>query len=101
MASHEPNNAELPPTPRQLEALQASLMYGSQKAAAHQMGISPQQLKNHLTRLYKRLDVVSMPEAAIALGWLRIPGYPAPLTVEPLLYPIRQHLKAIERLLPR
>ncbi len=61
-----------PPTPRELQVLAASLRAGSTKAAAHELGISDATVRNHLSRLYGRLDVDCMSQAAAALGWLDV-----------------------------
>ena len=64
----------LGPTPGQLVAFRAYVETGSQKAAAHQCGIRVQTVKNHMLNLYRRLGVGGAMEAAMALGWITLPG---------------------------
>lgn len=61
------------PTEREKQCLANALLYGQSEAAAR-LDISAQTLKNHLTNLYARLGAESYADAAIALGWLDIPG---------------------------
>lgn len=61
------------PTARQLQVLAVYLRQASCKAAAHDLGLSEQTVRNHLSRLYGRLDVQCASQAAIALGWLAVP----------------------------
>lgn len=61
--------------PRVEEAVRLAV-YG-QKEAAHQMGVSVQTVKNHLSIAYHLLGVGSLVEAYLVLGWLRIPGVDA------------------------
>lgn len=62
------------PTDRQLAALRAYLAAGSVKDAARNLGIAPQTMKNHLASVYADLGVGSALEAALTLGWLRLPN---------------------------
>lgn len=57
-------------TPRQLQIVKVTARLGSHKLAAFEMGISHQTLKNHLTSVYAKLEVGSLPEALYLL-WLR------------------------------
>jgi hypothetical protein len=50
--------------------MEAYARLGNQKAAAHELGISCQTLKNHLSSLYYRLNVGGAMEALHALGWI-------------------------------
>ena len=61
------------PTPHDLRVLAACLRLG-QKGAAHELGMSVQNVKNTCSLLYAKLEVCSATEAAIALGWLSLPG---------------------------
>jgi DNA-binding NarL/FixJ family response regulator len=61
------------PTARELEVLAACLRQGSQKAAAYELGIAVQTVKNTTSGLYRKLDVDSAGGAAEALGWLTLP----------------------------
>ena len=66
-------------TPAQLNAFRAYVQTGSQKEAAHVLGIAVPTLKNNLCALYARLGVTGAMEAAAALGWVSLPGEePAP-----------------------
>jgi len=60
-------------TPRQREVLLAYLRTGSHKAAAHQLGMPIQSVKNHLSAAYGVLGVDNILGAAKAIGWLRVP----------------------------
>jgi DNA-binding CsgD family transcriptional regulator len=62
------------PTPRQLRVMEAYVRTGSQKAVAHECGISIQTVKNHMAGLYARLDAACMMEALTKLGWVALPG---------------------------
>ena len=67
------------PTPAQLNAFRAYVQAGSQKEAAHVLGIALPTLKCHMTALYAALGVNGAMEAATALGWVTLPGDgPAP-----------------------
>jgi DNA-binding NarL/FixJ family response regulator len=60
-------------TPRDLEVLRA---YGEEELytrAAHRLGIKPNTVRNHLSRLYRLLDVEGATGAYKVLGWLQIP----------------------------
>lgn len=61
------------PTARELEVLAAMLRRGSAKEAAHELGIATETVRNHASRLYLKLGVDSQSQAAIALGWLKVP----------------------------
>jgi DNA-binding NarL/FixJ family response regulator len=62
-----------PPTPRDLEIFTSVCRSGSQKQAAYELGVSLQTVKNHCTKLYRRLGVASQLEASVALGWTVLP----------------------------
>ena len=62
------------PTSRQLQIMEAYVRTGSQKAAAHECGISLQTAKNHMTGLYARLDAGGAIDALTKLGWVALPG---------------------------
>lgn len=62
-----------PLTPAQLQALRAYAETGLVKAAAYQMQVREQTMKNHLSNAYLRLGVDGALQAFRALGWLRIP----------------------------
>ncbi|HEY5276950.1 MAG TPA: hypothetical protein VIK38_10555 [Coriobacteriia bacterium] len=67
------------PTLRQLQVMEAYVRTGSQKAAAHECGISIQTVKNHMTGLYARVDAGGAMGALTKLGWVVLPGSgPAP-----------------------
>ena len=61
------------PTGRQLECLAAYLRLDSHKEAAAQLGISPHTSKNHVYEAVRALDARGPGDAAIKLGWLRLP----------------------------
>jgi DNA-binding NarL/FixJ family response regulator len=61
------------PTARELEVLAACLRHHSTKLAAHELGITDSTARNHLSRLYARLNVDCASQAALALGWLSVP----------------------------
>lgn len=61
------------PTARQLQVLAAYFRHHSTKIAACELGISDGSVRNHLSRLYARLDVGCASQAAIAIGWLALP----------------------------
>lgn len=75
------------PTPRQLQVMAAYVRGGSQKAAAHEFGISIRTVKNHLTDLYARLGVGGVLEALTKLGWVRVP---AEVPVKGFVRPVRR-----------
>lgn len=58
------------PTPAQIRALEAYIEAGSGKKAAQRLGIRHQTLKNTLEALYMRLNVNSIMEAAVSLGYV-------------------------------
>jgi DNA-binding NarL/FixJ family response regulator len=66
------------PTPRELEAFAAVCRYGCFKDAGAALGISPHTVRDHMSRLYVKLNVETRVEAAMALGWLVLPP-PDPL----------------------
>jgi DNA-binding CsgD family transcriptional regulator len=62
------------PTARELEVLAACLRLGSQKMAAHELGISPLTVAAHIANLTRKLGVQGRDQAAVALGWLILPA---------------------------
>lgn len=62
------------PTPQQVKVLEAYARLGSQKAVAHELGLSVQTVKNHMQSLYGRLGVGGAMEALQAMGWVRTPS---------------------------
>jgi hypothetical protein len=67
------------PSRGQFRALKYYALYGDHKSAAHAQGISYQTHKNHISRLLSNLDAETVVEAMRKLGWLSIPGDPAPV----------------------
>ena len=61
------------PTARELQVLAACMRLGSQKAAAHELGIAEQTVKNTTGHLYRKLHVSCAAQAAEVLGWLALP----------------------------
>ena len=62
------------PTVRELEVL-THVLRSCNKQAALELGLSPQTVKNHLSKLYRKLEVHSNTEAAVQLGWFMVPKY--------------------------
>ena len=58
-------NPSQPLSPRECAVLQAVIQYGSNAAVARALGISKSTVENHLTSIYRKLDVRSR-SAAIA-----------------------------------
>ncbi len=52
------------PTDRQLEVFEAVCRLGGQKAAAHELGMSVLGVEECLTRMYRRMGVKGMGQAA-------------------------------------
>lgn len=59
-------------TARQLQCLAMSLVHGRKMAAA-KIGISIHSLKGHMYRLGEQLGTQSAADAALELGWLKVP----------------------------
>lgn len=59
----------LPPTARQWQVLRAYIRHGSTELAAHELGITPQAVKNRLHELNVRLGVKKTAQAVHKL-WL-------------------------------
>jgi hypothetical protein len=59
--------AARPLTATQYAAIEASARLGNQRAAAHELGIGYQTLKNRLVVIYRNLDVTGMAQAAYVL----------------------------------
>jgi DNA-binding NarL/FixJ family response regulator len=55
------------PTPREIEVVLSRVKYGSNKAAAHDLGISEQTIKNHVGRLMYALDASSFTDVVVKL----------------------------------
>jgi DNA-binding CsgD family transcriptional regulator len=64
---------------RQWDVLRAVALFGGQKEAAAELGIAEGTIKNHLTMIYRKLDVMSQAEALTAVGWLRVPTDAGPV----------------------
>ena len=60
-------------TLREWDILVGLAMGQKPRDVAADIGISPQTVKNHLTSIYRKLEVDSLVGAFIALGWLRVP----------------------------
>lgn len=60
-------------SPRQRQVLRRRAYGLRTKEIAHDLGISMQTVKNHITFTYIKLGVESLPEALVEVGWLRIP----------------------------
>jgi DNA-binding CsgD family transcriptional regulator len=58
---------------REWEVLRAVAQLGGQREAALELGIAEGTVKNHLTRIYRKLGVTTQAEALAAVGWLRLP----------------------------
>ena len=67
----------VPPYPyisrREAQVIASCVRLGGQKAAAHELKLSPSTVKTHLDHAYIRLGVGSMLDALVVLGWLVIP----------------------------
>jgi DNA-binding NarL/FixJ family response regulator len=61
-------------SPRQRQVLRRRAYGLRTKEIAHDLGISMQTVKNHITFTYIKLGVESLPEALVEVGWLRIPA---------------------------
>ena len=61
------------PTTTELRTLAAVYETGSLDAAAVNLGIGGQAVRNRLRALYARLDVHSSVEAGRKLGWVKVP----------------------------
>jgi DNA-binding CsgD family transcriptional regulator len=61
-------------TARQLEVLRAVLLVGSIRAAAADLGLSEQTVKNHLRELHTRYGATSTLDVARDLGWVSVPS---------------------------
>jgi DNA-binding NarL/FixJ family response regulator len=60
-------------TNREREALAAYATTGSQREAAHLMGVRHQTIKNHLREAYDKLGASGAINAFRAIGWLQVP----------------------------
>jgi hypothetical protein len=61
------------PTTGQLEALAYTLHFGDQ-GAADRLGVTPSAVRMRCSRLYDCLGAISKWDAALLLGWVRIPA---------------------------
>jgi DNA-binding NarL/FixJ family response regulator len=61
------------PTAREIQVLAAVFRCGGAKCAAAELGLTPQTVETHVSRVLRKLHVESRDQAAIALGWLTIP----------------------------
>lgn len=71
----------VPLSPREMEILQYITRGMSNKKIAHQLGISHQTVKNHMTSILRKLDVEDRTQAAIFAirhGWVRLQDTEAP-----------------------
>jgi len=70
-----PDNLFVPLSPREMEILQLIARGYSNKEIAHELGISRQTVKNHMTSILRKLSVNDRTQAALyALrrGWIRL-----------------------------
>lgn len=66
---------------REVEVLEAAMSGEKQAVVAHGLGISEQTMKNHLSTIYRKLEVRGLVEAYVRLGWLRPPHQNASVAV--------------------
>lgn len=57
---------------REVEILLALMEGGGSKGVAGQLSVSDQTIKNHLTSIYRKLDVTGLIGAYRRLGWLAV-----------------------------
>ena len=77
----------LPLSPRELQVFGAYCAYGSRDKAAVALGISLSTVRNHMSSIYRKLDVPGSGDvltAATRLGWLKVPEafYPPDIPLE-------------------
>ena len=65
--------SRLSPTEHQLAILAAYVDAGTLAQTAHALGLAESTIKNSLGELYSRLEVGSAMEAAVRLGWVKLP----------------------------
>lgn len=65
---------ELPPTPRQIEAMAEYVRHGTMKEAAACIGITEPTIKHLLIELRARIGAETSIEAVVALGWAKAPA---------------------------
>lgn len=68
------NTHTTPLTLREWSILRAKATGAVEQVIAHDLGISPQTVKNHLSFIYRKLDVTNAIEALAAVGWLYVPA---------------------------
>lgn len=68
------NTHTTPLSLREWEVLRARATGSVEKVIAHDLGITAQTVKNHLTMIYRKLDVSNAIEALVAVGWLHVPA---------------------------
>lgn len=61
-----------PLSAREMEIMRLAITE-TNREVAYRLGISEQTVKNHLSAAYRKLDVISVGQAAAALGWLVLP----------------------------
>jgi len=59
-------------TQRERHVMERYAVLGSHKAVAHDMGLSTQTIKNHMSSIHAKLEASNMVEVFTALGWLRV-----------------------------
>jgi len=70
-----PDDTMGPLSPREMEILQHLALGRSNKEIAHELGISRQTVKNHMTTILRKLDVQDRTQAAmfaVRRGWIRV-----------------------------
>jgi DNA-binding NarL/FixJ family response regulator len=78
----ELQEAFVPLSPREMEIIRYITRGLSNKMIAHQLGISHQTVKNHMTSILRKLDVEDRTQAAIYAirhGWVRLQDIQPPL----------------------
>ncbi len=79
----ELQEAFVPLSPREMEIIRYITRGLSNKMIAHELGISHQTVKNHMTSILRKLDVEDRTQAAIYAirhGWVRLQDIQAPTT---------------------
>lgn len=84
-------NSTAPLSLREWTILRAKATGAVEQVIAHDLGLSVQTVKNHLSRIYRKLDVTNAIEAFVAKGWLVIPA-----AERLVLYVATDELSAIE-----
>lgn len=60
-------------TPREREVLVEVAKGATAKRVAYSLGISVQTVKNHMSKIYEKLDTDNVIGAFTTLGWLKVP----------------------------